>query len=71
MRSYVGAKNPLEQAVRQLIDRRQATVQPGDFPYRPQIRFLIRPDGLQSYYLAYPVLAPLNVPMMRQNVEEE
>ena len=33
---------------------------------------VIRRETKQKlYYLAYPVLAPLNVPMTRQNVEEE
>jgi hypothetical protein len=58
------------QAVQDLIARRQATVRPGDPPYRPQIRFLVRPTGLRTYYLAYPLLEPLQVPMSRQNLDE-
>ena len=43
--------------------RRQATVRPGDPLYRPQIRFLVRPNGLRTYYLAYPLLESLQVPL--------
>src|SRR5262249_355643 len=66
-----GAENALQRAVRQLIERRQATVRPGEPPYRPQIRFLVRKDGLHAYYLAYPALEALRIPMTRQNLEEE
>jgi hypothetical protein len=54
-----------------MIVRRQATVRPGEPPYRPYIRFQIRPDGLRSYYLAYPVLENLGIPMARQDLEAE
>ena len=37
----------------------------------PRIRFLVRPEGLRSYYLAYPVLDGLRVPMARENVEPD
>lgn len=63
--------NPLAKAVRGMIDRRQAMVRPGAPPYRPVLRFLVEPDGLRSYYLAYPVLEPLGVPMTRENVRPE
>jgi hypothetical protein len=62
-------KNPLREAVERLVARRQATVRPGEPPYRPQVRFLVRPDGLRTYYLAYPALEPLRLPMTRENVE--
>jgi hypothetical protein len=62
-------KSPLLELIRQLIARRQATVRPGEPPYRPMIRFRVRPDGLRTYYLAYPVLESLQVPMSRENVE--
>jgi hypothetical protein len=61
----------LLQAVRQLIARRQAGVRPGDPPYRPQVRFLVHPDGLRTYHLAYPALEPLGVPLTRQNYEPD
>jgi hypothetical protein len=35
------------------------------------IRFRVRPDGLRSYYLAYPALEALHVPMSRENLEPE
>jgi hypothetical protein len=64
------AGQAVTQAVRDLIARRQATVRPGDPPYRPQVRFLVRPTGLRTYYLAYPLVEPLGVPMSRQNLDE-
>jgi hypothetical protein len=59
----------LVRTVQQLINRRQATVQKGETPYRPMIRFQIRPDGLRAYYLAYPLLEGLRIPMMRENAD--
>jgi hypothetical protein len=56
-------------AVRKLIDDRQALVRPGEAPYRPVIRFLVHPEGLRVYYLAYPLLEGLRLPMLRENVE--
>ena len=58
-------KNPLLLALRSMIDRRQATVRSGEMPYRPQIRFQVYPDGFRAYYLAYPALELLQVPMTR------
>jgi hypothetical protein len=66
-----GADSPLLQAVKQMIDRRQAGVRPGEPPYRPQVRFLIYPDGLRTYFLAFPALEPLGIPLTRQNVEAD
>ena len=66
-----GGDNSLLQGVRQLIERRQASVRPGEVPYRPQIRFLVQPDGLRSYYTAYPALERLQLPMTRENFQPE
>jgi hypothetical protein len=63
--------NSLLENVRQMIARRQASVRPGEPPYRPMIRFRVHPDGLRSYYLAYPVLEALRVPMSRENLDQE
>lgn len=63
--------NPLLVAMRQMIQRRQATLRPGEAPYRPHIRFLVRPDGLRTYYLAFPALEALKVPMTRENLNPE
>jgi hypothetical protein len=38
---------------------------------RPHIRFLVRPDGLRSYYQAYPELEGLQLQMTRQNLEPD
>lgn len=59
----------LVQAVRQLIYRRQGSLRPGEPPYRPLLRFQIHPDGLRTYYLAYPLLERLRLPMTRENLE--
>jgi hypothetical protein len=58
----------LRQTVRGMIDRRQATVRFGEAPFRPQVRFLVRPDGLRAYFLAFPALESLKVPMTRDNI---
>jgi hypothetical protein len=63
--------NPLVHAVQQMIERRQASVRPGEPSYRPIIRFLVRPGGLRSYYVAYPLLQALQVPMMRENLDPD
>jgi hypothetical protein len=64
-------KNALLEIVQRMIARRQATVRPGEPPYRPMIRFRVRPDGLRSYYLAYPALESLQLPMTRENLDPE
>jgi hypothetical protein len=61
----------LAQAVQQMIARKQATVHPGEPPYRPQVRFLVRPDGLRSFYAAYPWLEGHKIPMSRQNIDKD
>lgn len=58
-------ENPLVLAIRQVIQRRQASLRPGEPPYRPLLRFLVRPDGMRSYYQAYPALDALHLPMTR------
>lgn len=60
----------LVQLVTQLIARKQATVRPGEPPYRPILRFDVTPDGLRSYYAAHRHLEPLRLPMLRVNVED-
>jgi hypothetical protein len=65
------SNNLLLEMVQRIIVRRQATVRPGEPPYRPMIRFRVRPEGLRSYYLAYPALEALHVPMSRENLDPE
>jgi hypothetical protein len=60
----------LVQTVTNLIARRQATVRPGEPPYRPLICFQVTAEGLRTYYHAYPLLEHLNVPMTRENKSE-
>ncbi len=64
-------RSALHSAVEQMIARRQASVRPGEPPYRPMVRFRVRSDGLRAYYLAYPALEPLHVPMSREDVPKE
>ncbi len=66
-----GTETAFLQAIRQLIARRQASVRPGDPPYRPQVRFLIHKDALRTYYLAYPDLRPLQILLTRQNADKD
>jgi hypothetical protein len=63
--------NALLAAVRKMIDRRQAVVAPGDVPYRPEIRFLLRPNSLRMFHATYPVFDAVPVPKTRQNVAAE
>ena len=60
----------LVQTITNLIARRQASVRPGETPYRPLIRFQVSADGLRTYLRAYPLLEHLRVPMTRENVED-
>jgi hypothetical protein len=60
----------LAQTVANLIARRQASVRPGEPPYRPLIRFQVSNEGLRTYYHVYPLLEQLRVPMTRENVAE-
>jgi hypothetical protein len=71
LRTAAGAENLLAGAMRELIGRRQASVPAGEPAYRPRIRFLVRPDGLRSYYEACTALEPLQLPMTRENVRRE
>lgn len=66
-----GADDQLWQIAEQMIARRQATVRPGEPPYRPQLRFLVRPDGLRTFHQAYPVLEALRLPMTRQDIDRD
>lgn len=61
--------NPLLSLVQKTIDKRQAMVLPGEPPYHPIIRFRVRPDAIRTYYLAFPMLQKLGVPMTREDIE--
>jgi hypothetical protein len=63
--------NPLFLSVQQLIARRQARVADDEPPYRPLLHFYVHADGLRAYYLAYPALGPLGVPMTREDLDPE
>jgi hypothetical protein len=65
---------PLLQAIQQMMARRQAVMASTDLnqdAQAPQIRFLVRPDGLRAYFLAFPELSPLKLPMTRENLDAE
>jgi hypothetical protein len=57
--------HPLRLAVEDLIRRRLSA----GVSARPQIRFRVHPDGLRSYYEAFPALEPLKLLMKRENVD--
>jgi hypothetical protein len=69
LRRSTELQHPLTEAVRRLIDHRQATVRPGEPPYRPILRFRVQPDGLRSYYAANAVLDDLHLATTRENVQ--
>jgi hypothetical protein len=58
------------QSVKNLIARRQASVQPGEPPYRPLIRLCVHADGRNTLYRAYPLLDRVGVTMTRENVSD-
>jgi hypothetical protein len=66
-----GPANPLQQAVQQMIDRRQSSVRPGEAPYRPQVRFLVRPESMRVFHIAYPALGAVQASMTRYNLRPE
>src|SRR5262249_35922042 len=66
-----GPDNALVRTVQQMIDRKQSGVRPGELPYRPQLRFLVRPESLQTYHLTYPLFNPLPITKTRQNLIPE
>jgi hypothetical protein len=60
----------LLKAIQQMIARRQAVIASSEaVTQAPQIRFLLRPDGLRTCFLAYPELGPLHLPMTRENLD--
>ena len=61
--------NRLARIIRETIARRQATLRPGEAPYRPILRFEVYPDGVRAYFTAFQLLESLQLPMVRHNVE--
>jgi len=59
------------QEIEKIIQRKQSTVRPGEPPYRPEVRFLVWPDGLKPYHLSYPALQLAGIKQKRQNLESE
>jgi hypothetical protein len=67
---------PLLQELQQMIARRQAAIassetEKDEHIQSPQIRFLVRPDGLRTYFLAFPELTALQLPMTRENLDAD
>ncbi|MHB8736528.1 MAG: hypothetical protein ACYC6M_14595, partial [Terriglobales bacterium] len=54
--------NPLVAAIQQMIARRQSGRRPGDPPFYPQIRLLVRPENVRTFLTVYPALEALPVP---------
>jgi hypothetical protein len=67
----LGPDNPLLECLQEMIARRQALVRPGDLPYRPHVRFLVRPADLRTFHAVFPTLDALAVPKSRQNLAPE
>jgi hypothetical protein len=63
--------NPFLQAVSQMVARRESLNRTLTKPPKTQVRFLLQPDGLQAYHLAFPALDPLTVDKTRQNLQPE
>ena len=72
--SSQSTSRPLLLAIQRMIARKQATIastesEKDDRIPTPQIRFLVRPDGLRTYFLAFPELTSVQVPMTRENLD--
>jgi hypothetical protein len=61
------AEHELVKCLREIVARRQATIGPGELPYRPVLQFVVHPDVFRAYYMAYPLLDALRLPMQREN----
>jgi hypothetical protein len=61
--------NPLVTAIQQMIARRQSGRRPGDPPYYPQVRLLVRSASVRTFLMVYPALEALPVPKLRQNLD--
>ena len=59
------------QEIEKMITRKQSTVRADEPPYRPEVRFLVWPDGLKPYHLSYPALQSAGIKQKRQNLESE
>ena len=66
-----GSNNPLVQAVQLMIQRKQSSVRPGETAYRPELRFLVRPETLRAYHAAYPLFNGQPIAQSRQNLIPE
>jgi hypothetical protein len=65
------ASDPLVQAVRLALERQRAAQPAEDPPFRPQVVFLVRPDGVRTYHLVYPLLATLPAAQRRRNLRAD
>jgi hypothetical protein len=68
------SERPLPSAVQQLIIRRRTIMgqASANEPFGPpHVHFLVRPDGLRSYYQAYPQLEGLQLQMTRENLDPD
>ncbi len=65
------AENPVLQTVNEMILRRQSMARSDEPAVRPVIHFRVRPEGLRAYYLIYPTLEVLRVPMTRETLPPE
>src|SRR6185437_13577660 len=63
--------NPLVAEIRKMIARRQSGLRPGDPPFYPQIRLLVRSENVRTFLMVYPALEALPVPKTRQNLDPD
>ena len=53
------------------VERERIAMDDREPPFRPQVHFLVRPENLRTYHLAFPALDALPVPKVRQNLQPE
>lgn len=65
------AGNPLVAAIRQMIERRQASRRPGEPPYHPTVCLLVRAEHVRTFLSVYPALEALPAPKTRRNLDAD
>lgn len=63
--------NPLAAALKQMIERRQASRRPGEPPYYPEVRLLVRPENVRTFLAVYPTLDAVPAPKTKRNLGPE
>lgn len=71
MAPILGPRSPLITAVANALVRSQRASSPDGAPVVPYIYFIVRPDGVRSYYQARGILEPLGIAFGYELVEQE